>query len=47
MENQDHINGKVVVQKQTNDLYLVQNKPAKPLYRKELDALFALPFTRT
>ena len=47
MENQDHINGKVIVQKQTNDLYLVQNKPAKPLYRKELDALFALPFTRS
>ncbi len=47
MENQDHINGKVIVQKQTNDLYLVQNKPARPLYRKELDALFALPFTRT
>ncbi len=47
MENQDHINGKIIVQKQDNDLYLVQNKPTRPLYRAELDALFSLPFTRT
>lgn len=46
MENQDHINSKPVVQKQADNIYLVQNKPAKPLYRKELDELFALPFTR-
>ncbi|MEG0020083.1 MAG: YgiQ family radical SAM protein, partial [Oscillospiraceae bacterium] len=46
MENQDHINAKVVVQKQAEDVYLVQNKPAKPLYRPELDKLFDLPFTR-
>lgn len=46
MENQDHINARPVVQKQGDNLYLVQNKPAKPLYRKELDKLFALPFTR-
>lgn len=45
MENQDHINGKIIVQKQTDNLYLVQNKPAKPLYRNELDKLYALPFT--
>lgn len=46
MENQDHISAKPVVQKQTGNLYLVQNKPAKPLYRAELDRLFTLPFTR-
>ena len=46
MENQDHITAKPVVQRQTEDLYLVQNKPAKPLYRKELDELFSLHFTR-
>ncbi len=46
MENQDHISAKPVVQKQTDNLYLVQNKPAKPLYRAELDRLFTLPFTR-
>ena len=47
MENQDHINAKIVVQKQGDNLYLVQNKPAQPLYRGELDKLFSLPFTRT
>ncbi|MEG1782526.1 MAG: YgiQ family radical SAM protein, partial [Oscillospiraceae bacterium] len=46
MENQDHITAKPLVQKQTDELYLVQNKPSKPLYRKELDKLFTLPFTR-
>lgn len=46
MENQDHISAKPVVQKQTDNLYLVQNKPAKPLYRAELDRLFTLSFTR-
>ena len=46
MDNQDHISAKPVVQKQTDNLYLVQNKPAKPLYRAELDRLFTLPFTR-
>ena len=46
MENQDHIKGKTIVQKQTDTMYMVQNPPAKPLYRKELDKLFSLPFTR-
>ena len=46
MENQDHIKGKTIVQKQTDTMYMVQNPPAKPLYRKELDKLFTLPFTR-
>ncbi|MBE6866080.1 MAG: YgiQ family radical SAM protein [Ruminococcaceae bacterium] len=46
MENQDHITGKTIVQKQTDTMYMVQNPPARPLYRKELDKLFTLPFTR-
>ncbi len=46
MDNQDYISAKPVVQKQTDKLYLVQNKPARPLYRAELDKLFTLPFTR-
>ncbi len=46
IENQDHITGKVIVQKQTNDLYVVQNIPARPLYRAELDKVYRLPFVR-
>ncbi len=46
MDNQDFITAKPIVQKQGNDVYLVQNTPAKPLYRKALDEVFDLPFTR-
>ncbi|MEG1010691.1 MAG: YgiQ family radical SAM protein [Ruthenibacterium sp.] len=45
MDNQDPVSGKPVVQKQS-EKYLVQNIPAMPLTRSELDALYALPFTR-
>lgn len=45
MDNQDPVAGSPVVQKQS-ERYLVQNVPAKPLNRKELDAVYALPFTR-
>ncbi len=45
MDNQDSVSGQIVVQKQKNG-YLVQNPPARPLYRPELDAVYALPFTR-
>lgn len=45
MDQQDPVSGKIVVQKQT-ERYLVQNIPAKPLTRRELDAVYALPFTR-
>ena len=45
MDNQDPVAGRPVVQKQS-ERYLVQNLPAKPLNRKELDAVYALPFTR-
>ncbi len=46
LDNQDAVSGKAVVQKH-GDKYVVQNLPAKPLVRKELDELYALPFTRT
>ncbi len=45
MDNQDPVSGQIVVQKQSRQ-YLVQNIPAKPLTRRELDEVAALPFTR-
>ena len=45
MDNQDIVTAKPVVQKQS-ELYMVQNIPATPLTRKELDKVYALPFTR-
>ena len=35
----------IIVQKQS-EKYLVQNIPAKPLVRGELDKVYALPYTR-
>lgn len=45
MDHQDPVAGKILVQKQT-ERYLVQNLPAMPLTRRELDAVYALPYTR-
>ncbi len=45
MDNQDVVIGQPIVQKQS-EKYLVQNIPARPLNRVELDKVFALPFTR-
>ena len=45
MDNQDPVSGQIVVQKQSQK-YLVQNIPSKPLTRRELDEVAALPFTR-
>ena len=45
MDNQDCVSGKIVVQKQS-EKYLVQNLPAVPLRRQELDEVYKLPFTR-
>lgn len=45
MDNQDCVVGKTLVQKQS-ERYLVQNPPATPLTRRELDEVYALPFTR-
>ena len=45
MDNQDPVTGQILVQKQ-KERYLVQNPPAKPLNRPQLDEVYALPFTR-
>ena len=45
MDNQDVVSGQIIVQKQS-EKYLVQNIPAKPLVRWELDKVYALPYTR-
>ncbi|MBQ8163274.1 MAG: YgiQ family radical SAM protein [Clostridia bacterium] len=45
-KNQDAINGKAIVEYYDNKK-LVQNPPAYPLEREELDAVYALPYTRT
>lgn len=44
-KNQDHITGKVLVQRQHRK-YVIQNPPAKPLTTAELDRLYELPYTR-
>lgn len=45
-EEQDPICGKTLCQQQDDRRYLVQNRPAMPLSREELDKTYALPFTR-
>lgn len=45
-DNQDPIRGKVLVQKH-GSTYVVQNTPAMPLSREELDEVYRLPFART
>ena len=44
-DNQDHIYGKAVLEGY-GDRVLVQNPPMPPLTRKELDAVYSLPFER-
>lgn len=45
MNNQDVVTAHPIVQKHPQG-YVVQNIPAKPLNRAELDQVYALPFTR-
>ncbi len=45
IDNQDPVSALPVVQKQS-EKYLVQNVPAEVLSREEMDAVYALPFTR-
>lgn len=45
LDEQDHIIGKAIKQKHSK-LMLVQNKPAVPLSREELDKIYDLPFER-
>ena len=45
-QNQDPFTGNTVIQPH-GDYYLVQNKPAKPLSRKEMDMVYGLPYMGT
>lgn len=46
-EEQDPVRGKALCQQQDAQRFLVQNPPAMPLPRQELDKVYDLPFTRT
>lgn len=45
--NTDPFSGKRLVEGYRENLYLVQNPPAKPLSQTEMDDLYALPYMRT
>lgn len=45
-DEQDPIRGRTLIQKH-KDRWLVQNPPAMPLTTEEMDAVYALPYTRT
>ena len=45
-DNQDHIYGKAILEGY-DEKVMVQNPPMPPLTRKELDAVYSLPFMRT
>ncbi len=45
-DEQDPCRGKPLCQQQDTDRYLVQTPPCYPLSREELDAVYALPYTR-
>ncbi|WP_251617006.1 YgiQ family radical SAM protein [Senimuribacter intestinalis] len=42
--NNDDINGKRLVEKYADSLYVIQNKPQPPLSRQELDDVYELPY---
>lgn len=46
-QNNDHINGKVLLQKQSNGQYVVQNIPQRPCTVEEMDMVYSLPYERT
>lgn len=45
--NSDPFTGKRLVEEYPHGVYVVQNPPAKPLSRAELDAVYRLPYART
>ena len=45
--NSDPFSGKRLVEAYPHDVYVVQNPPAEPLSREELDAVYRLPYART
>ncbi len=46
MDEQDPVTGRHIVQKQGENVYLIQTPPSFPLEEKELDKVFSLPFQR-
>ena len=46
-ENQDFVGGKAIVEYYDGGVKLIQNPPPEPLSTRELDEVYALPFTRT
>ncbi len=46
IEEQDAVRGRKIIQKQGDDLFLVQAEPMPALTTEELDAVFELPFER-
>ena len=46
-QNMDPIRGGRLVEPYPHDVYVVQNPPATPLTTAEMDAVYALPYTRT
>ena len=40
----DYVNGKRLVEKYTDSVYVIQNRPMPPLSRQELDDIYELPF---
>ena len=46
-ENTDPYSGKILIEEYPNGIYVVQNPPAMPLSTEEMDAVYALPYTRT
>jgi hypothetical protein len=45
--NTDALNADVLIQKQANGKYVLQNKPAYPLTVEEMDEVYSLPYERT
>lgn len=46
-QNNDHITAKILLQKQKDGKYLVQNIPQRPCTIEEMDMVYALPYERT
>lgn len=46
-QNNDHITAKVLLQKQPDGRYLVQNIPQRPCSEEEMDMVYSLPYERT
>jgi len=46
-ENTDHFTALTLVEKYNDHMFVVQNKPAKPLSESEMDRVYALDYART